>query len=106
MRSGCRTGTTRLGWTFNQGQQWQLSPFAYGVAQGTLDGDPMRAHVEAGVGLALRFRFRFDRYWGYQPLLKGHFPGGSRSAQQRRRAGITGVSWLQFAFVNRPRGEA
>lgn len=60
------TGTTRLGWTFNRDQQWQLSPFAYGVAQGTFDDDPMTAHVEAGAGLALRFRFRFDHYWGYQ----------------------------------------
>jgi tetratricopeptide (TPR) repeat protein len=60
------TGTTRLGWTFNRGPQWQLSPFAYGVAQGTFDDDPMTAYVEAGAGLALRFRFRFDHYWGYQ----------------------------------------
>jgi tetratricopeptide (TPR) repeat protein len=60
------TGTTRVGWTFNYGQQWQLSPFAYGVAQGTLDDDPITAHVEAGAGLALRFRFGFDRYWGYR----------------------------------------
>jgi hypothetical protein len=60
------TGTTRVGWTFNYGEQWQLSPFAYGVAQGTLDDDPITAHVEAGAGLALRFRFGFDRYWGYR----------------------------------------
>jgi tetratricopeptide (TPR) repeat protein len=64
------TGTTRLGWTFQHGEQWQFSPFAYGVARGLIDDDPITAHVEAGLGLSLRFRFRFDHYWGYRHSLE------------------------------------
>jgi hypothetical protein len=87
------TGTTRAGWTFKHGGQWQFSPYAYGIAQGTVDDGDITSRIEAGVGLSLRFRFRFDRYWGYRHYFEvfsqvGHDLHNSSSEELRAILGI------------------
>jgi tetratricopeptide (TPR) repeat protein len=89
------TGTTRVGWTFKQGKTWQFSPFVYGVAQGLIHDTPITARVETGLGLSLRFRFHFDRYWGYRHYLEvfsqvGHDLHNSDSDRELRA--LAGVS--------------